>query len=58
MVKNEPTDGAATKIPNPCGPTFKISSAKTANKAIAPQNKTENMSKVNAPKIAFVLNTK
>ena len=58
MVKNEPTDGAATKIPNPCGPTFKISSAKTANKAIAPPNKTENISKVSAPKIAFVLNTK
>ena len=58
MVRKEPTEGAATKIPKPCGPTFKISSAKTANKAIAPPNKTENMSKVSAPKIAFVLNTK
>ena len=58
MVKNEPIDGAATKIPNPCGPTFNMSSAKTANKAIAPPNKTENISSVSAPRIAFVLNTK
>ena len=58
MVRKEPTEGAATKIPKPCGPTFKMSSAKTANNAIAPPNKTENMSKVSAPKIAFVLKTK
>ena len=28
MVKNAPTEGAATKIPKPLGPTFKISCAK------------------------------
>ena len=58
IVKKEPIEGADTKIPKPCGPTFKISSAKTASKAIAQPNKTENMSKVSAPKIALVLNTK
>ena len=58
MVRNAPTAGAALKTPNPSDPTFKISCAKTGNRAIAPPNKTAIISSVMAPKIAFVLNTK
>ena len=47
----------AFKIPNPFGPTCKISCANTDNKATAPPNKTAIMSKDNAPKIALLLNT-
>ena len=54
---NAPTAGAARNSPNPSEPTFKISCAKTGSKATAPPKRTAIMSKLKAPKIAFVLKT-
>ena len=58
IVRKAPTAGAALKTPKPSGPTFKISCAKTGKRATAPPKSTAIMSKLRAPKMAFVLNTK
>ena len=55
MVKNEPIDGAVTKIPNPCDPTLNLCSANKAHKAIAPPHKTETIHHINATTIHLVL---
>ena len=57
MVKNVPTAGAALNIPKPSGPTFKISWATTGSNATQKPNRTAIISKVSAPKTAFVLKT-
>ena len=49
---------AALSHPNPIGPTFKISFAKTGIMATAPPNKTANKSSDKAPNTSFELKTK
>ena len=57
MVINAPTAGAALNSPNPSEPTFKMSCAKMGSNATAPPKRTAIISKLKAPKMAFVLNT-
>ena len=50
----DPISDAALSHPNPMGPTFKISFAKTGIIATAPPNKTANKSSVSAPNNSLV----
>ena len=53
-----PIAGQALKRPSPCGPTCRISEAKTGSIATAPPKSTANISSENAPRSSGVLKTK
>ncbi len=55
MVSTDPTEGAALNTPNPDASTSSISLANTGRSAIAPPNKTANMSNARAAKSTCVL---
>ena len=57
MVITAPSAGAARIKPSPSAPTFKISCAKIGISATAPPKNTENMSRLNAPRIILLLKT-
>ena len=56
-IRIEPAKGAARMMPNPSGPTLKISLAKTGSMATAPPKSTANISSDNAPSITWFLKT-